>query len=181
VSTCRKFRDQIVDCSEQQLNGDQQKQLLDHLSHCAECNMEFQKLQRLFDLLGNDALTLPPRESFEAMKIAARQQVPRYRPFTVKNLARVLIPVFAAAAIFFIVLRPKNDKIEISIPVVDLIEDGEIASMTIAGILDRDTFEGILAMEDHVLPDNEEAIDEMTRSEKNEFIISLHRKYPLGT
>jgi hypothetical protein len=78
-------------------------------------------------------------------------------------------------------LRPKNDKIEISIPVVDLIEDGEIASMAIAGILDRDTFEGILAMEDHVLPDNEEAIDEMTRSEKNEFIISLHRKYPLGT
>lgn len=181
MSTCRKFRDQMIDCIEQQLKSDQQKQLHDHLARCAECNLEYQKLQRLFDLLGKDTLTLPARESFEAMKIAARQQVPHFRPFTVKNLARVLVPVFAAAVIFLIMLRPKNDKIEISIPVADLIEDGEIASMALAGILDRDTFEGILAMEDHVLPDTEEAIDEMTSSEKNEFIISLNRKYPLGT
>lgn len=181
MNSCKKSESQMIDCIEGQLKSEQQKHLLDHLAHCAQCSIEYRRLQALYDLLSKDSLTLPPRESFETMKDAARKQVLRSRPFTFKNLARVLVPVFAVAAIFLIILKPKDDKIEIRIPVANLIQDGEIARMAMAGVLDRETFEGILAMEDHVLSDTDEAIEEMTSSEKNEFMISLHRRYPLGT
>jgi hypothetical protein len=130
--------------------------------------------------MNRDELALPPEATFERIKLAARMHVayPRRRFF--RQLLKVSLPVFALTAMFLILLRPRVETVEMSIPVANLLEDDEIAEFAIAGIVSTDILHEIDDLEEQFFIDTEEAIGEMSKEEKNELVRSLYRKYAIG-
>lgn len=180
MKECAYYTELIIDLLENQLTDRARGELLGHIERCAECAQEYKKLQKLNEVMNRDELTLPPEATFERIKLAARTQVvyPRHRFFS--QLLKVSLPVFALAAMLLILLRPRVETVEMSIPVVNLLEDDEIAEFAIAAIVSRDILDEIEDLEEHFPIDTEDAIGEMSKEEKNELVRSLYEKYAIG-
>ncbi|MDH4210077.1 MAG: hypothetical protein OEV79_01330 [candidate division WOR-3 bacterium] len=180
---CGRTREQMVELLEEQLGSREREELFNHLSRCVECTREYEKIKRQYGLMNSDNVTLHPAEVFEGMKTNVRHTVWLSRPRSrlPRLLPEILIPVLAAAALLLIILWPRNGTVEFNIPVAELIEDEDIAGLVVAGTVDRQMVKELTLIEDHLLPDYEEAIDELTREEEEALIIALHRKYRSGT
>jgi hypothetical protein len=171
----------MIDFLEQQLTSEVHNELLEHMKQCTACAREYRELQELHEIMGRDAVTLPSEQTFEGMKVAARQQALHQRRGVLKQLTRVLLPAFAVAAILLFVLRPRVDTLEMSIPVANLLEDREVAEIAVAGIVNKDILDEIEGLEEQLFLSTEEAIEEMSKEEKREFVTALYQKYAIGT
>ncbi len=180
---CGRTREQMVEFLEEKLGSREREELLDHLSRCVECAREYEKLGRLYGLMSSDNVTLPPAEIFEGVNKNLYHTVGMSgrRSRLSRLLPEILIPVLAAVALLLIVLWPRNGTVEFNIPVAELIEDEDVASLVVAGTVDRQIVEEFILLEDHLLPHYDEAIDELTPEEEEELIIALQRKYRPGT
>ncbi len=181
MKECTHYQRQMIDCAEDKLGPQERKQLLEHMKNCSTCAQEYQQIVRLFGVIAQGRVPLPQRSSFDRIRAAARTQKHERDHTDWKRLIRILIPAFAVAALILITIKPAHQIVEISIPVANLIEDDEIADIVIAGVVDISLIQEIASMEEYLSFDNEEAIEEMTREEKDEFVNSLNRKYAIGT
>ena len=181
MSKCLHYQQQMVEYIENQLARDVQREMFEHIKHCAVCAQECRRLRKLYKVMDEDEVTLPSEDFFEKVKSASRQQVVQQRRMTLTRLARVLVPALAITAIVLVVFSRRNDVVEINIPVTNLIEDEEIAGIAFAGIVNEEVFDEIMNMEDCLVFDNDDEIEEMTIEEKNEFIDSLYHRYALNT
>lgn len=181
MKICEEFTKYMVDCLEKQLSPEDRVRLLTHIEQCADCKKEYQRLENLYGIMDKDDVTFPPQEYFETIKAVVGKQWLRPKRLSLKGILKILIPTFAAAAIIMVVLKPPSKTIEYSIPVDNLIQDEEIAEVAIDGIIDEEIAKEILAMEDYLLVDTDEAIEEFTADEKKEFVNSLHDRYRIGT
>ena len=180
MKKCEEFMKHMVDCLERQISPEDHTRLLAHIEKCARCKKEYLRLEKLYRIMEKDDVTLPPREYFQTIKVAARERRVRPKRLSLKGVLKILIPTFAAAAILLLVLRPSGSTIDYIIPVDNLIEDEEIAEVAIDGIINEDVAREIIAMEDYLHVDTDELIEEFTADEKKEFVNSLHEKYPVG-
>jgi hypothetical protein len=182
MKKCARYQQQMIDCIEDQLTKEAHDELLEHIERCAVCAREYRQLRALYEVVDKDRVAFPAGECFEKIKMASSQRVvlPNKR-FTFKQLARILVPVFAVTVIFVMLFSRRNDVIEINIPVTNLIEDEEIAEIAFAGIVDENIFDEIMDMENYLTFDNDDEIEEMTIEEKNELIDSLYQRYALDT
>ena len=145
MKKCEEFVKHMVDCLEKQISPEDRTRLLAHVEECAGCKEEYRRLEKLYGIMEEDDVPLPPRECFETIKVALRKQRLHPKHFSLKGVWKVLIPTFAAAAILVVVLRPPSKTIDYSITVDKLIEDEEIAEVAIDGIIDKDIAREIIA------------------------------------
>ncbi|KPL12955.1 hypothetical protein AMJ74_05900 [candidate division WOR_3 bacterium SM1_77] len=181
MKKCARYQQQMIDCIEDQLTKEAHDELLEHIERCAACAREYRQLRALYEVMDKDRVALPAGECFEKIKMASSQRVVLPKRITLKQLARILVPVLAVTVIFVMLFSRRNDVIEINIPVTNLIEDEEIAEIAFAGIVDEDIFDEIMDMEKYLTFDNDDEIEEMTIEEKNELIDSLCQRYALDT
>jgi len=178
---CLHYQQQMIEYIENQLPRDVQREMLEHIKHCAVCAHEYRRLKKLYKVMDEDEVTLPSGEFFDKVKSASRQRVVQQTRETLTRWARVIVPALAISAIVLVVFSRRNDVVEINIPVTNLIEDEEIAGIAFAGIVNEEVFDEIMNMEDCLVFDNDDEIEEMTIEEKNEFIDSLYHRYTLDT
>ena len=88
--------------------------------------------------MDSDRIDLPPKDFFEVIKTKARKHSSQSRPFPLKKIAKVLVPAFALAAVFLLILKPANNEVELSIPISILIEDEDVAYVAMQGIVTKD-------------------------------------------
>jgi predicted anti-sigma-YlaC factor YlaD len=181
MKDCILYQEEMIDHLDGRLRAEASKKLLAHLAICSECREEYRLLERLYGILDEDRISLPPRSVLENVKVRAREKASRSKRASLRQLTRILIPTFAVATLIILMLRGKEDTVEISVPVANLIEDEEIADIAISGIVDRALLEEISDVEEYLSFDNDEAIQEMTHSQKQELINVLNRKYANGT
>ena len=183
MKDCTRARKQLVELIEEELAPFEREEMLEHISHCAKCTREYRELKKLYGLMKADTVSLPPAEIFDEMRrnvhphgrlSGRRSKLPRF-------LAEVLVPVLGVAALLLIILWPRNGTVEFNVPVTELIEDEEIAGLIFARTVDNEMLKELIIIEGHLLPAYEEAIDELTPEEEEEFILALNRKFIPGT
>jgi anti-sigma factor RsiW len=181
MKKCAHYRTQLIDLLENGLSDEARDELLAHIAHCQQCAQECSKLRKLDEVMNRDQVILPPVQTFERMKLAARHQVMRPRHEFLRRLLKVSVPAFALAAVIVLVVRGRVETVEISVPVENLLEDTEIAAIAVAGVVDRDILDEIGELEDVLQFDTDDVIDEMSGEEKKELVNSLYEKYAIGT
>jgi len=181
MKKCARYQQQMIEYIENQLAIDVHHELLEHIEHCAVCAQEFRRLRKLYKVMDEDEVTLPSGEFFDRVKLASSQPVAHQKRIAFTRLARILVPVLVVTAIFLVLFSRRSDVVEINIPVTNLIEDEEIASIAFAGVVNEEVFDEIMDMEYYLTFDNNDEIEEMTIEEKNELIDSLYQRYALDT
>lgn len=171
----------LVDYFEGELNDHDRNGLLSHVAQCADCRREYDKYARLYLVMSEDEVGLPSTEVFDQIKESARRAPIDAVQAVLRRAAKILVPALSAAAILLIILWPRNKTVEFSIPLAALMEDKEIALIAVTAVVHEDVAHDLASIEYYLLPETELAIDEMTADEKDEFVSSLHQRYPMGT
>ena len=181
MKNCDDWQKMMVDLVEQELTPTQKRELVNHLGDCPVCAGEYDRLKKLYKLMDQDRIELPPREFFESMRSTVKQEAAFPRRFPLKEIARILVPAFAAAAVLVLILKPANKVVEWSIPVSSLIEDEDVAYLAMQGIVTEDIAEDLISLEEELSFDAEEEIEGLTNQEKKELIDVLNKEYVVGT
>lgn len=183
MKNCRQVQKDLIGFFEEELTQAERERLLEHLSRCTKCALEFRKLKNLYGLMDSDIIPLPTSEVFEEIRRNVRRNVSSSdrRSGLLRILAEILVPILAAAALLLIIFWSRSGTVEFKISVSELIEDEEIAGYVFAGIVDDEMLKELIIIERHLLFDYDEAIDELTPEEEEEFIAALNRKFFPGT
>ncbi len=179
--TCGKTADLIVEYLEGALSESDKQDVLYHLSQCPRCGHEYEKHAKLYRIMREDDVVFPPDEVFDHIRENARQAASGPVRLTFRRALRFLVPAAAAAVMLVVVFWPRGRTVEFGVPVAALIEDVEIASLAVAAVIDEDMAHDLSTIEYYLLPETEQAIDELTADEKNELVDFLQKRYPVGT
>jgi anti-sigma factor RsiW len=180
MNTCKKMRGKLLDYLEHQLSDTEHREMKEHLQQCSLCQKEYLSLKKLYGILDRDEVILPEAQFFDDLKVKVRQKdiTPQQSP--VWKITRVLVPVAVTAAIVLLLYRP-SETTEISVPVADLLENRNIASLALSRIVDDALVNELTEIEDQFLFDIDEVLDEFTDEQKEQFIKILYEKYGTGT
>ncbi|UCF69735.1 MAG: zf-HC2 domain-containing protein [candidate division WOR-3 bacterium] len=179
--TCGRTADLIIEYLEGALSESDKHDLLYHLSRCPRCSHEYEKNMKLYRIMREDTVIFPPAAVFDRIKENARQAVGGHVRVTFRRTLRFLVPATAAAIMLLVVFWPRGRTVEFGVPVATLIEDVDIASIAMAAVIDEDMAHDLSTIEHYLLPEIEQAIDELTADERNELVNSLQERYPAGT
>ena len=100
MNICTEFNKKIIDYIENQLTEYEHKKFKEHLQRCKQCQGEYNRVKKLYEILDKDAVILPEQEFFENLKIRVRQKTWVPRKSYIKRILKILVPVFAAVIIF---------------------------------------------------------------------------------
>ncbi len=181
MNVCDDCQKMMIDLIEDELTAAEKKWLLRHLSDCVDCSKEYKRLKKLYGLMDRDGIQLPPQEFFDHVRSTAKQGVTDRRKLSLKQIAKILVPSLAAAAILILILRPSNNAVEWSVPVSSLIEDEDVAYVAMQGIVTEELVKDLILLEDQLPFDPEEEIEGLTVDEKKRLIDVLNQKYAIGT
>jgi len=180
VNTCKKFKGKLLDYLEHQLSNTEHRKFEEHLQQCSLCQKEYLSLKKLYGILDRDEVILPEAQFFDDVKVTVRQKDITPQRLPIWKITRVLVPVAITAAIALLLYRPSKTT-EISVPVADLLEDRNIASLALSRIVDDALVNELTEVEDQFMYDIDEILDEFTDEQKEQFIKVLYAKYGMGT
>jgi hypothetical protein len=179
MTGCRRYRrDAIIEYLEGCLTDEvKRREFEEHLKTCRFCQKEYQGLQGLYRLLDKDGVRLPDPEIFERMKTRVRQEELILGRQPVFKALKILIPVCAAAVIVFVLFRQPARTMDVSVPISSLLEDRDVAAYALNNVVNDDLKRQFLEIEDGLPLEINDAIDELTDEERDEFIKMLYDKY----
>lgn len=180
MNVCEEFKDKVIDLVENQLSGQECKKYYEHMQHCSQCQREYTAVKNLFEMLDKEKIILPEEIFFDELRLKVRKEKLHFHPFVLKNIIKVLIPICAAAAILLIFSRPSKT-VEITVPTSALLEDEDVASLSLARVIDEELINEMSAVENDWSFDIDETIEGMTEEERTELIENLYEKYGNGT
>lgn len=180
MNVCEEFKDKVIDLVENQLSGQKCKKYYEHMQHCSQCQREYTAVKNLFEMLDKEKIILPEESFFDELRLKVRKEKLHFHPFALKNIIKVLIPICAAAAILLIFSRPSTT-VEITVPTSALLEDEDVASLSLARVIDEELINEMSAVENDWSFDIDETIEGMTEEERTELIENLYEKYGNGT
>jgi predicted anti-sigma-YlaC factor YlaD len=177
---CDDFKRHVIDLVEQRLSARDRKKLDEHRAHCASCQQEYHTLQRLYELLDTDEVVHPENEFFDHVRRRVRERELPVRGRIVRKIALALAP--AALVIAFVLLLSKPEKtVEISVPTAVLLEDRDVAQLSLDGIVSDQLLDELSTVEDELSTGLDEMLDELNEQEKEQFIDTLVALYGDGT
>jgi hypothetical protein len=177
MNICSEFNKKIIDYLEHQLSDEDEKVFSEHLKHCEQCQKDYAKLKNLYALLDKDEVILPEQEFFENLKIKIRQKTLIIKKSSIWKIAKILVPVAVAAVLLLILYRP-NGTVEIAVPTSILLEDKEIASLGLEGVVDDQLIQDLEIVEEYLLSyDVDKLIEELSEAERSQLIGALYKKY----
>jgi len=100
--------------------------------------------------------------------------LPRY-PF--KKIAKIFVPICVAAVILLVLLSRPHETIEMTIPTETLLEDKEIARLSLSGVVNDELIDELSTAEEYLSFELDETIDGLSDEERNELIENLYEKY----
>ncbi len=177
MSICSEFRKNIVDFIENQVSDQQGKRFREHLHSCELCQNEYSKVVKLYKILNEDEVVLPEKEFFDNVKAKVRQRELVLPKYSFKKLAKVFVPVCVAAIILLVLLNRPRETIEMSISTATLLEDKEIAQLSLSGVITDELINELSTAEEYLPFEVDETIDELSEEERNELIENLYKKY----
>lgn len=179
MSTCNDFKKHLIDLVEQKLSARDRKRFEEHRAHCASCQKEYHEVKRLYELLDADEVVLPESEFFDRVRRQVREAELPLRGRIVRKIAQVLVPVALVVAIILLVSRPEQT-VEISVPTAALLEDREIAQLSLDGVVTEQLLNELSNVEEKLSPGLDEMLDDLTEQEKNQFVDELVALYGNG-
>ncbi len=177
---CVEFKRRIVDFVENQLTEQESTRFNEHLLSCKQCQAEYSKVKKLYEILKKDEVVLPEKEFFDNLRLAVRQKWLSRRRFAMRSFLRIFVPACAAAAVLLLLYRP-NRTVEVAIPTSSLLDDEEIARLSLDSVIDEKLIQELSMVEEYLSFEIDEAIGELSADERTEFIENLYRKYGNGT
>lgn len=180
MNICAEFKRKIIDYIENQLIEHEHKKFKEHLQYCEQCQSEYSRVKRLYEVLDKDEVILPENEFFENLRTKVRQKKIVLRRFNTQKIMRIFVPVLAAAAAILLLLNRPSRTVEITVPMAALLDDKEIASLGLGGVINEELINDLLVVEEYISSETDETIDELTEEEQVEFIESLYKKYGIN-
>lgn len=183
MKACARIRKELIDYLEGNLNKKEERVVIEHLAACPKCAAELQELKNLYGVLKEDEVILPEKEFFDNLLKELRQKEIVFAP----KKRTVLFDIFkivasAIAVLLIIIILNRNDEtVELSIPFRVLLEDQEIADLSLAGVVDEQFIKEMSVVESYVSAPLDEAVEELSEFEKTEFVENLYKKYLQGT
>jgi anti-sigma factor RsiW len=155
-----------------------------HIGDCPACQKEYNELQILYDDLHEDIVPLPDEGYWETVRQRVREKavcLGTSRSW-VRKLVPVALPVFVAGCIALIVLvRRPSETLEMTVPIEEMLEDEEIAAITLQAMSFKDLIEDFTVIEESLPLDIEEACSDMTADEKEYFIELITKSNGIGS
>jgi len=175
MNTCEEFKNKLIDYFENQLSEQEYKKYREHLRYCRQCQKEYGAVKKLYEILDTDEVVLPEETFFDDLRLRVRREKMRFRSSILQNIIKIFVPIFAAAAILLILSRPETT-VEIAVPTSALIEDEEIASLSLSGVIDEELIKEMSIIESYLPFEIDETIDGLTNEERAELIKQLYKK-----
>ncbi len=176
MKNCQAFKRKIVDYIEDQLTEYEHEEFKEHLQRCKQCQTEYSKVKKLYEVLDNDTVILPEQAFFDSLKIKLRQKNWVPRKSYIKRIIKILVPVFAAAIIVLLLNQP-DKTVEMRVSVSVLLEDEEIAVLGLSGVINEELIDELSVVEEYLSFEVDVTIDELSEEEQAEFIKNLYEKY----
>lgn len=180
MNICKRFQKKIVDFIEGHIPEPERTLFDEHLKQCSRCRQEYVAMKRLYEMLNTDEVVLPERQFFDDIRVTMRQReiVPRWS--LVRKFLRILVPVCVAAVLFVIFFPRPTETVEIAIPTSTLLEDKDIANISLEGVIDDDFINDMSVLEDYFMFEVDESIDELTTEEQTTFVRLVSTQYDHG-
>lgn len=180
MNICGRLKENIVDFIEGRVSEDKRVLFDDHLKQCSRCHEEYVSIKKLYEVLDADEVVLPERQFFDNLRLKMRQReiVPRW--FTVKRFLRIFVPACVAAVLLVILIPRPTETIEIAIPTSTLLEDEEIADISLEGVISDELIDDMTVLEDYFTLGVDESINELTEEEQATFVQFVSTQYDYG-
>ncbi len=179
MSTCKEFKSRLIDLIEENLSREECEKLEKHRAQCTSCQREYLGLRRLYDVLDQDEVPLPTDEHFERMRTTARQRTIPFRSSIIRKIAQVLVPAAMVAALFVLLYRPEKT-VEMWVPTTTLLQDRDVAGLSLQGVVTEELVNDLLVIEDDVSPNIDEMLNELSAQEQKDFVDHMMAKYGNG-
>lgn len=177
MKICTWINKIMVDRLEGELSSKDNKMFDTHLASCTSCQREFAQLKKLYAHLHDERMPELDDGYWEEVRQRVRQQYIPLRPQRswIRKLVPVAVPVIAAciALVVFIKRSPQTIEMTMTVPVAELLEDEDIAAITLQHMVFDDLIEDFEVIEESLPLDFDETLSEMTSQEKQLFIKML--------
>jgi|GEM_PF-2127978 len=172
MKTCKWIRDAMIDRIEGELSSTDSEVFDIHLETCSACQQEFARYEKIYTRLQADDMPVPGASFWDALLLRIRQQhVPFYAKSSwIGRLLPVAVPVLAVGVVLFIFLTRPPSTIQMIVPVSELLEDEDIAAITLNAMVHDDLVEDFTIIEESLPFDIDEALNEMTSGERELFL-----------
>ncbi len=177
MKICERFKKNIIDFIEGRVSEDKRVLFDDHLKQCSRCHDEYVSIKRLYEVLDADEVVLPERQFFDNLSVKMRQReiVPRW--FTKRKFLRIFVPACVVAVLLVVFIPRPTETIEIAIPTSTLLEDKEIADISLEGVISDDLIDDMTVLEDYFTLGVDESISELTEEEQATFVQFVSNQY----
>jgi predicted anti-sigma-YlaC factor YlaD len=182
MKTCSWIRKRLIDRLEGELTEVDARAFDSHLEQCPGCRHEFEQVSTLYSKLSGDDVPLPSDEFWENTRQRIRQRsIPLEKNWWLRKLMPVTAAVVAACLVVLLLVRKPSQTIEMVVPVSEMLEDEDIATIALATVVHNDVFEEFLVIEESLPFDIDETIGEMTPEEQELLIKLITRPSGAGT
>ncbi len=176
MKTCEEFKKRLIDYVEHQLTEQDYTRYYEHLRNCRHCQKEYGVVSRLYKILDTDEVVLPDEAFFNDVRFNVHREKMSFRPSILKNVVKILVPLFAAVTILLVLNRP-DKTVDIAVPTSALLADEVVASLSLSGVIDQKLIEEMSVVENYLPFEINETIDGLTKEEHATLLEQLSKKY----
>jgi anti-sigma factor RsiW len=171
MKECSWVQSRLIDRIEGELHDAETCVFDAHIKECPACRREYEITRRLYSSL-KDEVQVPDDAYWDSLRHRIRQHpVPlRVRHSWFRKLVPIAIPVLVAFVVIVLLSRRPSPTIEMTVPVSELLEDEDIATLALQTIVHDDMLQDLIIIEEFLPFDIDEMIGEMTLQEQQLFI-----------
>ena len=182
MRTCAWVHKHIIDRIEGELTEKDIGIFNAHLKKCPGCSREYEAVHNLYKIMQRDEVPLPDDSFWDTARQRIREQylsLPARRAWIKKLLPITAVASVVCIALVLFVHRP-HQSIEMVIPVVEFLEDEDIAALILPAIVHDDVFDDFMIIEESLPFDIDETVKGMTSEEQELFIKLLIKDNGIG-
>lgn len=171
-----KFKERALDYIEGLLD-EQHKTIFEaHLKECNVCQKEWSVIKKIYGVIDKDTVPIPEEEIFVKIKNkVCQQEIVLSKPLW--KILGILAPVLGVLVFMLLFNQPKEQSLEISVPISNLAQDKYFNALLLERIIDNNIVSQFNALEEHFIVDIEQGLKELTTNEQQEFIKMMTEKY----
>lgn len=180
MKMCRYVRKMIIDYYEGSLPDNEMERIQKHLAECESCQAGYSAHKKLCSLLDSDEIPLPAPGVFDGIRRRSRQHAwspSRSRRLGISRIIRILLPAGITVLLAIMIFWPRNGTVELSVSSSDLLQDEDIADMTLPGVVNEELISDFVVVERYLPSTIDDMLSEFTDSERDEFIRRLYLEY----
>ncbi|MEO0184221.1 MAG: zf-HC2 domain-containing protein [candidate division WOR-3 bacterium] len=175
MKDCR-FKDKVIEYFEKLMDDKDKIVFENHLKDCSACQEQLSTMQKIYEIMDKDEISLPEKEFFERLKNdIRRKEVYVKKPFW--KIFGILAPVLGILIFIVLVNFRKEQSVEIAIPTSYFTQDAYLNTLFFERIVDNGIVNQFNLLDEYFVVDIDEGLQELTTEQKEKLLELMSKKY----